>query len=313
MRIVSLLPAATEWLAFLDAVELLVGRSHECDYPEVVGDVPVVTGPAINTTGDSAQIDRAVRDRAQRGLSIYDVDIEKLRALEPDLILTQDQCDVCATSLSQVEEVLRDEVDREVDVFSMQPATLKEALTVPLNLGRRIGRAVEPMKKLSRHEAHLARLQRGLGVDPKNTPQDAPSVACIEWIQPVMTAGHWTPDLVRHAGGRAVLAEAGEASRWIQWDDLTASDPDVMAIMPCGFSLDDTRRDLHYLTEKTAWSDLSAVVNKRVFLFDGSAYFNRPGPRLYRAIELLMHALHPQSAKDLVQAPAAWEMQKTPR
>ncbi len=149
-------------------------------------------------------------------------------------------------------------------------------------------------------EQHLQALRDRLGLHKRSDTSGWPTVACIEWMEPLMIAGHWVPDVVEMAGGRAVLAQKGTHTRTVAWDDLRAADPDVIAVLPCGFTLEQTRRDLHFLTDRAGWVELKAVRQGRVYLFDGNAYFNRPGPRLYRAIELLAAALHPKEMSNFV-------------
>ena len=305
MRIVSLLPAATEWICEFEAAEALVGRSHECDFPPEIRDRPVVTSPTYDAEGDSAAIDDAVQSKVQEGLSLYEVDLDRLRALEPDLILTQDQCDVCAVSQTELEARLADWTGSQPTVFSMKPQNLKEVLDEALRLGRAIDRLDSAMQALANYETGLKGLRNQIGVDRTTNPRSLPSVACIEWMEPLMVAGHWMPDVVEMAGGRAVLGSAGEPTRRVEWEDLRAADPDVIACMPCGFTLEETRRDLHYLTERDGWADLTAVQEGRVALLDGNAYYNRPGARLYRAIEVLASVLYPDLSLD--PSPAAWE------
>ncbi len=308
MRIVSLLPAATEWVSLLGGEEHLVGRSHECDYPDRIQDVPAVTAPAYDAEGDSAAIDDAVQEQLQGGLSLYDVDLERLRALEPDLIVTQDQCEVCAVSRPELETRLEDWTGGAPNLVSMRPKTLKEVLDEALRLARAMDALEQGMEVIANLETGLKVLREQIGVDRSANPQSLPTVACIEWLEPLMVAGHWMPDVVEMAGGRAVRGTAGEPTRPVEWGDLREVDPDVLALMPCGFTVDETRRDLHYLTERTGWGDLAAVQNERVALFDGNAYFNRPGPRLYRAIEVLASVLHPQELRPDPPV-VAWERQ----
>jgi iron complex transport system substrate-binding protein len=310
MRIVSLLPAATEWIAAFGAENDLVGRSHECDTPASVQEVPVVTKPTYESDGDSAAIDEAVQNQLQQGLSLYDVDLERLRALEPDLILTQAQCEVCAVSLPQLEDALADWSGYEPDILSMEPMTLKEVLDVALRIGRTIGRPEMAMQVIAAKERALQQLRNRMGLHRRTDPETLSTVACVEWMEPLMTAGHWMPDLAEMAGGRAVLAEKGTPSQVVEWDEVRAADPDVLAILPCGFTLEETRRDLHYLTERDGWNDLQAVRNGRVVLLDGNAYFNRPGPRLYRSIELLAEAIHPDAVDAEALAIEPWERQR---
>ena len=309
MRIVSLLPAATEWVCAFGGTDDLVGRSHECDTPSEVQDLPVVTEATFDSADDSAAIDDAVQEQLQEGLSLYEVDLERLRALEPDLIVTQAQCEVCAVSMPQLEEALADWSGREPEMVSMEPLRLKEILDEALQLGRAMGREEAAMKFIARQERRLKALRDRIGVDRRTDPETLPTVACIEWLEPLMTAGHWMPDVAEMAGGRAVLAEAGAPSQYVDWADLRAADPEVLAIIPCGFSLEETQRDLSYLTERDGWSELRAVRNGRTYLLDGSAYFNRPGPRLYRSIELLASALHPEALGAESLDIESWERQ----
>jgi iron complex transport system substrate-binding protein len=311
MRIVSLLPAATEWVCALGAADQLVGRSHECDHPPEIQDRPVVTAPTFDAADDSAAIDDAVQAQVQEGLSLYEVALDRLRALDPDLVVTQDQCDVCAVNRSQLEDRLADWTGGAPTVFSMQPQTLKEVFDEALRLGRRLGRLDAAMEVLAEGEARLKALRDRIGVDRRSDPASLPSVACIEWLEPLMVAGHWMPDVVEMAGGRPVLAEAGTPTRRVGWAALRDADPDVIVCMPCGFTIEETRRDLHYLTNREGWDTLSAVQNDRVALLDGNAYYNRPGERLYRAIAVLASVLYPDLALD--PSPAAWERQDLDR
>lgn len=303
MRIVSLLPAATEWVCALGGTDVLVGRSHECDHPPEITDRPVVTAPTYEAEGDSAAIDEAVQQKVQEGLSLYHVDLERLRELDPDLIVTQDQCDVCAVSRTELDERLADWTGGAPDVFSMQPTTLKEVLDEALRLGRTMDRLERAMQVIGDLEGRLKRLRDQIGVDRRTDPETLPTVGCIEWMEPLMVAGHWMPDVVEMAGGRAVLSTEGEPTRRVDWDAFCETNPDVIACMPCGFTIEETRRDLDYLTEREGWSRLDAVQNERVALLDGNAYYNRPGVRLYRAIEVLASVLYPNLDVD----PADWE------
>ena len=308
MRIASLLPAATEWICALGAADALVARSHECDAPEAITDRPAVTRATYDDSGSSAAIDAAVRDTLQQGLSLYSIDLDRLQALAPDLIVTQDQCAVCAVSKSELTNALAQTWDgTPPDVFSMQPRTLKEVLNTALRIGRTMGRTREAMRTVAGAEKQLHDLHVHMEYDRRTADPDAlPTVACIEWLDPLMVAGHWMPDVVEMAGGRALLTEAGDASQTIAFDALRDADPDVIALLPCGFSVDQTRRDLSALTHQPGWSDLSAVRAGRVVLLDGNAYFNRPGPRLYRSIELMASALHDVPLRT---SPAPWELQ----
>ena len=307
MRIASLLPAATEWICAFGGGADLVARSHECDFPAAAQDAPVVTRPTYAAGGDSAAIDAAVQGKLQQGLSLYEVDLDRLRALRPDLILTQAQCEVCAVALPQLEAMLAEWPGAAPQLLSMEPMTFKQVLDAALRIGRAAGRMEAAMSFVAAKEKALRAFQDRLGLR-EGVPR--PTVACIEWMEPLMTAGHWMPDLVAHAGGEAVLAEAGAPSRCARWEALRAADPDVLALMPCGFSLAETRRDLSFLTERDGWQDLKAVRAGRVYLFDGSAYFNRPGPRLYRSAELLAAALYPERLPARARDAEPWELRR---
>ena len=308
MRVASLLPAATEWVAAFGAADRLVARSHECDHPPGLEEVPVVTQATYEEASGSRAINAAVQEQVQAGLSLYEVDLERLRALRPDIVLTQAQCEVCAVSRSQLEEALAGWADGEAPrLLSLSPSTLKEVLDTGLAVARAIDCLDAAMSFLAEKEKRLRMLREHLGLSRHVEEAEAlPSVACIEWLDPLMTAGHWTPDLVEQAGGQAVLSEAGARSRTIPWEALRQADPEVLAILPCGFSLEETVRDLHPLSERAGWQELRAVREGRVVLFDGNAYFNRPGPRLYRSAELLAAALYPERAYDFV-APSSNE------
>ena len=309
MRIVSLLPAATEWVCAFGAEADLVGRSHECDFPPSVQALPAVTRATFSVEGDSAFIDGQVREHVQKGLSLYDVDLERLRALRPDVILTQAQCKVCAVSMPQLEAALAEWTGVQPQVFSLEPYTLRQALDAALHLGKALGRLDAAMRCISEAEGTLSALRKRLGFHKRSDPSGWPTMACIEWMEPLMTAGHWMPDLAEMAGARTVLAEQGTRSAYVTWDALRAADPDVLAVAPCGFTLDQTRRELAFLTERDGWSHLKAVQANRVYLFDGHAYFNRPGPRLYRSIALLAAALHSEKMTDFEVED--WEMMRS--
>jgi iron complex transport system substrate-binding protein len=211
-------------------------------------------------------------------------------------------------SLPELEAQLGEWGGGSPDVLSMQPQTLKEVLDEALRLARAMGALDKGMEVLANLETGLRALREQIGIDRSTNPQSLPSVACIEWLEPLMVAGHWMPDVVEMAGGRPVLGASGEPTETVEWSDLRDADPDAIAVLPCGFTVDETRRDLDFLTDREGWDGLSAVQNERVALLDGNAYFNRPGPRLYRAIEVLASVLHPGEVRPSPPV-AAWERQ----
>jgi iron complex transport system substrate-binding protein len=288
-RVVSLLPSLTEIVCALGAGDRLVGRSHECDYPPGVERLPALTAPRSAEGGGSRGIDRAVRGLLRDALSPFTVDEGRLAALAPDLVLTQDQCRACAVSLADVERALAAACAGRPRVLSVAPSTLGEVWAsieaVADALGcRPAGRAL------------LASLEeRVVRVGERAQPRGArPRVALVEWLDPLMAAGHWTPELVAIAGGDPLLARPGERSRWIAWSALADADPDVIVIAPCGFPLERTRRELGLLTSLPGWRELPAVRGGRVILVDGSQFLNRPGPRLVDSLEILAEAIAPE-------------------
>lgn len=289
-RIVSLLPSATEIACALGFGEHLVGRSHECDFPAAVRGLPVLTAPKLDVDRASAEIDAQVRTLVRDGLSVYRVDAERLRELAPDVILTQDQCEVCAASLTDVEEALARWQGGAPRVVSLDPRTLRDVFRdftrVATELGApERGRALADA--LSQRVSDLGERAAGL--------HTRPSVVPIEWIDPLMTAGHWLPELVALAGGRALFGEPGRPSAWTGWDEIRAADPDVLVVLPCGFDLARTRAELAPLRAQAGFAELRAVREGRAFLVDGSQYMNRPGPRLVDSLEILCELLHPEA------------------
>lgn len=290
MNVVSLLPSATEIVCALGCGDRLVGRSHECDFPPEVSGLPALTGPKLDPDGTSYQIQERVEAILREGLAVYRVELDRLRAVEPDLVVTQEQCQVCAVSSEQLERLVREALDPAPRILSLDPTDLEwaledmervaEALEVP---GR--GRALTD-RIMDEMEA-VGRKARAPGVE-------TPSVAMIEWLDPLMAAGNWMPELVRLAGGKPAFGRAGEHSGPLEWEELREADPDVMAVAPCGFTVERTRREMSALMEREDWAGLQAVQAGRVFLVDGHSYMNRPGPRLVESLEILAEVAHPE-------------------
>src|SRR5262245_26309125 len=287
MRIVSLLASATEIVAALGLEDSLVGRSHECDFPNSIVPLPVCTAPKFPVTGSSADIDRRVKETLIDERSAYSVDAQLLNDLRPDVIVTQSQCEVCAVSLRDVEAAV-DRMTIRPKVVSLNPNSLadvwEDIRAVAVDCGVR-DRGEGLVKSLQARMSTVAERVRGL---------HRPSVACIEWIEPLMAAGNWVPELVELAGGINLFGEAGKHSPWMTWEDLVNCDPDAIVVMPCGFDLARTKAELPALTVRPGWAELKAVRTRRVWAADGNAYFNRPGPRLVEALEMLAVVLHPE-------------------
>lgn len=273
----------------LDCGDRLVGRSHECDHPAHVRRLPAVTAPRLDPARPSAEIHRDVRAIVAQALSVYLVDHERLAALEPDLLVTQVQCEVCAVSLRDVEEAVRAALPSRPAIVSMRPDSLADVWTDMRAIAGALGvpeRGVQLVTRLRARLRAIAERARGLA---------RPRVACLEWIEPLMAAGNWTPELVELAGAEDVLGVAGRRAGAISLAQLAGADPDVIWVTPCGFGLARTRAELGALESRPGWAGLRAVREGRVFLGDGNALFNRPGPRVAEALECLAEAMHPES------------------
>lgn len=286
MRIVSLLPAATEMLGAIGSLDLLVGRSHECDHPPGVARVAALTAQRIDSSGASAAIDAAVRQHLASGAGLYVLDEARLAALRPDVILTQDLCAVCSIDRRRVER-LADSLRPRPEILAFNPTSLEGVFDDMLRLGEAIGRSGDAER------AVVALRERYFAArDCVNAYESGPVVALLEWLDPLFVGGHWTPQLIHAAGAQHPLNEPGKPSRVIAPDELTACDPEHLIIAPCGAGLEWTMRELAPLREKRWWRDLRAVRDGRVALVDGSAMFNRPGPRLVDALCWLVGHLH---------------------
>jgi iron complex transport system substrate-binding protein len=289
MRIVSLLPSCTEIACALGCAERLVGRSHECDFPPEIQALPVCTAARLDASASSSQINGQIKSLLERALSVYEIDTARLRALRPDVILTQAQCEVCAVSLADLEKALPQTLAHRAKIISVSPhrladvwtdiQTIAEALHVPEE-----GRAV--LFQLKNRVVDV--IQKTCMIKKR------PSVACVEWLDPLMAAGNWVPEMVELAGGRDLLGQPGRHSAWLEWKNLEQADPDVILLMPCGFGLERTRREAAALESRPEWRKLHAVKSKHVFVTDGNYYFNRPGPRVVESIEILAEILQPK-------------------
>lgn len=295
MRICSLLPSGTEILYALGLGDQVVGVSHECDYPpDALSKLKVVRTHIESARASSDEIDDAVRRSLERGESLYRVDGEALAQVRPDLIVTQELCEVCAIDEREVSEALR-HLPYRPQVVSLHPHTLEELLAeIPL-VGERTGRRREAEQLVASLRERIARVRERLsGI------AERPRVFCLEWLKPPMASGHWVPEMVELAGGTEVLGRAGEPSRYVTGEEVAAARPEVVVLMPCGFSIERTRRELPLLTAQPWWTSLPAVRRGRVTLVDGPAYFNRSGPRLVDGIELLAGLLHPDRCGGLI-------------
>ena len=296
-RIVSLIASATEIVCALDRGDCLVGRSHECDFPPRVAALPAITQPKFKVEGSSAAIDRRVRELVRNGLSVYRVDAEALSALAPDVILTQDHCEVCAVSLTDVEKATATWIDRPLRIVSLRPDCLSDAYADIGRVARALGAEAAGHTLVAAIDHRLRRLAaRAAG-------RKRPRVAFIEWVEPLMAGGNWMPELIEAAGGHNLFGAAGQHSRTMPWSELVAADPDVIIVAPCGYQLARCREELALLEQKSGWATLTAVNAGRVYFADGNAYFNRPGPRLADSGEMLYDMLHGDGSAPRDRAP----------
>lgn len=302
MRVASLLPSATEIVCALGAAADLVGVSHECDFPpESTSGKPVLTSTRVRKGLPSAAIDRNVREILRDALAVYDVDVEALERVRPNVIVTQDLCDVCAVSLEDVRRAVST-ISRPsgpgIRIVNLHPTRLEEVLQDVLTVGEAIGRAREASSVVSEMRERLDSVRaRACAI-----PGPRPKVLTIEWLDPVMIGGTWMPELVAIAGGRALVTKPGDHAPTLSRDDLERLAPEVVVIKPCGFDLDRIRPEVRSFLEGREWP---ALKNGRVWIADGNAYFNRPGPRIADSAEILAACIHPDEFADFARSHAS--------
>ena len=287
MRIVSLLPSATEIVCALGLEEHLVGVTHECDFPPSVRRLPAVTRTLIPTDATSGEIDALVRERLRTGCALYTLDLPVLEALQPDLIVTQALCDVCAVAEDEVAAAACTLPGRP-PVINLEPQRLSEVLDAIRQVAQAAGAAAAA-------DALVARLHARVDTVAARSARLSyrPRVALLEWLDPPFCCGHWSPELVRLAGGVEGLGQEGRPSRTLDWEEIRAWAPEVVVIACCGYSIERTLRDVPALWRIPVWENVPAVRSGRVYVVNGSHYFSRPGPRLVDSLEMLAHALHP--------------------
>ena len=286
-KIITLIPSATEIISFLGLDSQLVGVSHECDFPEKVKSLKKLTKTDIKTNVSSYNIHLQIEKILENSLSVYKVDENSLKYLNPDVIITQDQCNVCAVNLSQVKKVTSSYLNKEVDIISLQPKSFKnifeniEYVAKKLNVYNALNK--NKIDKLL-HRISDVRLKK----------KSFKKVICIEWSNPLMVAGNWIPDMVKIAGGNELFGINNKNSHWIDFKSVRDFNPEVIIFMPCGYNLLQTQRDVASLFENNVnWKNLSAYKNKKLYLVDGNQYFNRPGPRIVDSLEILAEIFNP--------------------
>jgi iron complex transport system substrate-binding protein len=300
-------------IAELGCLDQLVGRSHECDYPPEVLQLPVVSRAQINIDTSSSQIDAQIKQLAQvkdthsenalKALSIYAIDVAQLQALQPDVIFTQTQCEVCAVSERDVTRAIQQLTGLQPRVVSLAPYRLSDVWEDVLRVGNALGRPEQAKALIQRYQQRLEYLHTITTKLRKGGRK--PRITILEWLDPLMAAGNWTPELVAYAGGENVFGEVGQHSPWLNWEELQAADPDVLVLCPCGFTLQRTLEDVPLLQKHPLWYSLTAVQNKRIYAIDGNAYLNRSGPRLVESAELLGRVLWGEDL-DIDVNPQSW-------
>src|SRR6266853_974447 len=296
MRVVSLLASATEMIAALGCLDQLVARSHECDYPPDVLSLPVVSRVQIDVETSSADIDAQIKRLSQskpvtenaalKALSIYAIDVALLQELRPDMIITQTQCEVCAVSERDVMHAVEQLTGLQSRIVALAPYRLDDVWEDVVRVGEALGRRTQAELLVQSYQQRLMYLH-----DLCVHQGEKPRVAVLEWLDPLMGAGNWTPELVTLAGGEHVFGEIGQHSPWLSWEELQAAKPDVLVLSPCGFTLERTLQDVPLLEKHPSWQSLRAVKDRRVYAIDGNAYINRSGPRLVESAEILSRVL----------------------
>lgn len=289
VKLVSLLPSATEIVCRLGLESRLVGVSHECDYPESIAHLPRVTSSSIGKEKQSRQVHESVQDLLKNALSVYDLDLNLLNELKPDYLITQDLCDVCAVSLSQVEDACRNYLDGTAGIISLRPQKLQHIWDDVARVGETLGAreaAHEFQQDVDRRIQFIRETLQKAG-------QKRKKVLTIEWIDPVMIGGMWMPEMIEIAGGECLGVSPGDPAPTVSHEELDRLNPDVVLIKPCGFDLTRTLEEREILSNSLPWEKWNAYHNDHVLLVDGNAYFNRPGPRIIDSLEILAYCVHP--------------------
>ncbi len=285
-RVLSLLSSTTEVVYALGCEDQLVGRSHECDYPPEVMTLPICTKPKFNVDGSSIEVDGQVKSILQNALSVYYINEDLLKELKPDIILTQSQCEVCAVSEKDVKGVVKNITGINPDIISVEPNSVKDIfkdikiIAEALNVVDKGADLIEFMKY------RIRTLKKSYDDKSELT------VAAIEWINPLMAAGNWVPELIEMAGGINLFGEAGKHSPWMEYKDLIEKDPQTIIIMPCGYNIQKSIFEIDSLIKQKGWQKINAVQNNKVYITDGNQYFNRPGPRIIESLEILIEIFH---------------------
>jgi len=283
MKVVSLLPSATEIISRLGLEKNLVGVSHECDFPASVVSLPNLTSSSINTELSSSNIHKSVMEVMKNAVSVYDLDLELLTSLKPDFIITQDLCDVCAVSFEQVEQACQEVLDKNTRIISLKPKMLGDIWDDVQNVADQLS-----VNEKGR-EFHEEKESRIKAIQTRRRDATAPKVLTIEWIDPIYIGGMWLPEMITIVGGQVCIAESGQPAPVVNREDLEKIEPDVVVIKPCGYKLEQTLKELELLKKQLPdWEK-----SPRIYLVDGNSYFNRPGPRILDSLEILAYCTYP--------------------
>ncbi|MCI2429427.1 cobalamin-binding protein [Candidatus Acetothermia bacterium] len=293
MKIISLLPSATEIVYELGLGDQLVGVSHDCDWPPEALRKPKLSTASVHSEISSLEIDQIVRERLHNGLSVYHIDAEQLQQLAPDLILTQELCEVCAPSFDDVRAAVK-LLHGHPQIVSLEPRTIEDIFENILTVSEATGRETTGQRVVTHLRKRVERIRART-----EELAERPKVCCIEWLEPLMVGGHWVPQIVEYAGGEDWLGEVGQPSRYADWAEILNYNPDIIVLMPCGFSMERTLREINLLTELDSWQELLAVKENQIFVVEASAYFNRPGPRIVTGLEMMAEIIHPEIFRGL--------------
>ena len=287
-KIVTLIPSATEIVAFLGKKNLIVGRSHECDYPKDLNKIKKLTSPKINIDGTSREIHNQITGIIENSLSVYKVDVDELKKLNPDVVITQAHCEVCAVSFSEVEKIIASFMNKKTKIISLQPNTLDDVF----NDINRVAQGLN-IDEITTKNLIKPLEERVKNIQIKSLRQKKKKIACIEWIDPLMAAGNWIPEMVKISGGEDVFGKSGKDSHWIKFDEIQSYNPEIIIFLPCGYNIKKTKKEADSLLKNEKWQSLKAFKNKQIFIVDGNQFFNRPGPRLVESLEIFAEIIHP--------------------
>ena len=285
-KVLSLLSSTTEVVYALGCEDQLVGRSHECDYPPAVMTLPICTKPKFNVDGSSIEVDGQVKSILQNALSVYYINEDLLKELKPDIILTQSQCEVCAVSEKDVKSVVKNITGINPDIISVEPNSVKDIFKDIKIIAEALNVVDKGVDLIGFMKNRMRTLKKSIDVKSELT------VAAIEWIDPLMAAGNWVPELIEMAGGINLFGEAGKHSPWMEYKDLIEKDPQTIIIMPCGYNIQKSIFEIDSLIKQKGWQKINAVQNNKVYITDGNQYFNRPGPRIIESLEILIEIFH---------------------